>query len=396
MDPPVPDATEAFVKVLLEIRSHLDDGTTSFMLFLELAKRIPNIDPHHIPQLVINLAKLLKNLPKAFHQLNKLLYPHARVDFNVLQKPLTCFVLKTSSASQIIVLDAHPDRLRFNGLSVAELQAILLDSNLRGIQYNDLDAVTDTALQGCLAQLVQNLLDDSNTLKTCRKKALAYLRKPLGIPPSLFLHDLIQLDTFDYTGLSDLYTGVVGHQSVIIKKPRVRQDLRDCLKIAREIVLCRQLRHPNILPFIGASFDEQRRLCGLVTPYMQNGNVMKFLEDHPAVDRLTPTWQIMKGLEFLHNFDPPIAHRDIKGANILVNDALVCCLSDFGLSSIPEISQRSRERAVGTFSWMAPEVLSLPEDGDLNLFQADMYSLGITIFEVRDLLTFECEAHYQD
>lgn len=89
----------------------------------------------------------------------------------------------------------------------------------------------------------------------------------------------------------------------------------------------------------------------------------------------------MKGLEFLHNFDPPIAHRDVKGANILVTNDLVCCLSDFGLSSIPDLSQRSREKAVGTLFWMAPEV-QVPLKGRINLFEADIFSLGITILEV--------------
>jgi serine/threonine protein kinase len=91
----------------------------------------------------------------------------------------------------------------------------------------------------------------------------------------------------------------------------------------------------------------------------------------------------MKGLEFLHNFKPPVAHRDIKCANVLVNDDLVCCLSDFGLSSIPELSQRSRQRAAGTRSWMAPEILSLPPADDrIDLLKADVFSLGVTILEV--------------
>ena len=96
----------------------------------------------------------------------------------------------------------------------------------------------------------------------------------------------------------------------------------------------------------------------------------------------------MKGLEFLHTkFDPPIAHRDLKCANVLVQDDCTCCLADFGLSSIPDISQRSREQAVGTLSWMAPELLALPahERTNPNLLEADIFSLGITILEVRKL-----------
>ncbi|KAF9445957.1 kinase-like protein, partial [Macrolepiota fuliginosa MF-IS2] len=149
-----------------------------------------------------------------------------------------------------------------------------------------------------------------------------------------------------------------------------------------EVILYRQFNHPNILPFLGVTCDEQYWLYGLVTPYMKHGSIIQFLRRHPSVNRLTPIWQIMRGLQFLHGFDPPVAHRDIKGANILVKDSMICCLSDFGLSSIPELSQRSHEQAVGTAAWMAPEILAPPEHGRLDLLKVDIFALGITILEI--------------
>ncbi|KXN81530.1 hypothetical protein AN958_04467 [Leucoagaricus sp. SymC.cos] len=90
----------------------------------------------------------------------------------------------------------------------------------------------------------------------------------------------------------------------------------------------------------------------------------------------------MEGLAYLHSFDPPIAHRDVKGTNVLVDDHLNCRLADLGLSSIPELSQRSRDHAVGTPAWMAPEILAPPEHGRIDLFKVDVYALGITAYEV--------------
>ncbi len=156
----------------------------------------------------------------------------------------------------------------------------------------------------------------------------------------------------------------------------------------REVILCRQLQHPNILPFVGVSWDGRDGLYGLVTPFMAYGNIIEFLQLYPSANRLTAVFQIMKGLEYLHSWEAPIAHRDIKGANVLVKDNLVCCLSDFGLSSIPELSQRSREHRVGTVAWMAPEVLAPPEHGRLDLLKADIFALGVTILEVQDYMTF--------
>jgi len=244
-----------------------------------------------------------------------------------------------------------------------------------------LQAIADPALQDGLAQLAQDLLNDHKTPKPVRKRALAFLRHGIGVPPSLLLHELTQQDVFAYTMLSDLYEGAVGNLKVIIKKPRVRKSLLDNKEIIREIILCHQFHHPNILPFQGVRFDAQDRLYGLVTRFMKNGNIIDFLKRNPDTNRLASIWQTMNGLRFLHGFDPPVAHRDIKGANILLDDNFVCRLSDFGLSSIPELSQRSRERGVGTFSWMAPEMLLSPS-GQVELFKADVYALAITIIEI--------------
>lgn len=123
---------------------------------------------------------------------------------------------------------------------------------------------------------------------------------------------------------------------------------------------------------------------------MKYGNIIEFLKCYPDVNRLTPVWHIVKGLEYLHNCQPPIAHRDIKGSNVLVKDDLVCGLSDFGLSSIPELSQRSREHAVGTAAWMAPEILAPPDHGRLDLLKTDIFALGITILEVREYMAHPC------
>lgn len=121
-----------------------------------------------------------------------------------------------------------------------------------------------------------------------------------------------------------------------------------------------------------------------VTPYMKHGNIIDFLKRHPNVNRLTPIWQAMRGLEFMHGFDPSVAHRDIKGSNILVKDDLVCCLGDFNLSSIPELSPRSAEQVVGTILWMAPEIMVPPLSGRLDLLKSDIFSLGITVLEVSE------------
>lgn len=62
--------------------------------------------------------------------------------------------------------------------------------------------------------------------------------------------------------------------------------------------------------------------------------------------------QILNGLVYLHT--KQVIHRDIKGANILVDTKGVCKLADFGCSTLAEeFSSLS-----GSPNWMAPEVIN--------------------------------------
>ncbi|KAJ2923629.1 hypothetical protein H1R20_g13463, partial [Candolleomyces eurysporus] len=106
--------------------------------------------------------------------------------------------------------------------------------------------------------------------------------------------------------------------------------------------------------------------------------------------------EIVAGIDYLHHLDPPVTHNDIKGANVLVTDALTCCLADFGLSLILE-SQRLGNKSptlAGSICWMAPELMTAGEleSSDPNGGQAvkreidrkagDIFALGCTIYEI--------------
>ncbi|KAF9445961.1 kinase-like protein [Macrolepiota fuliginosa MF-IS2] len=373
--------SEVFQRVFLDTVAHLGSRAPLFLTLLD--QLLATSDSCHVDR-IIRVAKLLKRLPAAFYQLNSVFHPYARVEFNIRQNPVTGFVLKVANTSRIVLLDSSLENASFfHNLTATRLCDILINCAAGDREYDDLHAVTDPAIRDCLAQLAQDILDNSfSSSRTDRKEVLRFLRRCAGVPPSLLLHELEQLDPFCYTFFSDLHHGMLGAVKVVIKKPRIFGDRLDKEEILGEVILYRQFRHPNVLPFLGVTYDEQCRSYGLVTPYMKHGSIIQFLKHHPSVNRLTPLWQIMKGLQFLHSFKPPVAHRDIKGANILVRDTMICCLSDFGLSSIPELSQRSHEQAVGTAAWMAPEILAPPEHGRLDLLKVDIFALGITILEI--------------
>ncbi|GLD94764.1 hypothetical protein PINS_up003388 [Pythium insidiosum] len=93
------------------------------------------------------------------------------------------------------------------------------------------------------------------------------------------------------------------------------------------------------------------------------------------------TRQIVAGVAYLHEMG--IIHRDIKGANVLVNEQGISKLADFGCSKqLQPIITSSLEESLrsirGSIPWMAPEVVKQTGHG----FKADIWSIGATVIEM--------------
>ncbi|KAF9529674.1 kinase-like domain-containing protein [Crepidotus variabilis] len=184
-------------------------------------------------------------------------------------------------------------------------------------------------------------------------------------------------------GFCDLHRIAVG--GVVTCFRVMRQTETDSKKevykrFCSELSIWHQLKHPNILPLIGATMEIfPGRFCFLL-PWLSHGSIVRFIKTHPEHDKYLAISQIADGLDYLHNLDPPVWHKDIKGENVLVNDDLVCMITDFDLSWILE-EQRSMTRGLATLYWSPPEILSdSPLDEDSR--PRDVFSFGCTIYEI--------------
>jgi len=88
--------------------------------------------------------------------------------------------------------------------------------------------------------------------------------------------------------------------------------------------------------------------------------------------------EIAQGMAYLHDFIPPLLHRDLKSANILITHNWHAKISDFGISR--QLCPTTMTHRVGTTRWTAPEVLNY---GDPHYStKADVYSFGIVLYEL--------------
>ncbi|KAF0705986.1 hypothetical protein As57867_006840, partial [Aphanomyces stellatus] len=144
-----------------------------------------------------------------------------------------------------------------------------------------------------------------------------------------------------------------------------------------EIKLMRQFDSPYIVKLVGAIWTRPADLkC--VMEYMDSGDLRDFLSSHtpanfPWSDKYLHIHSIVLGLEYLHSMD--IIHRDLKSRNVLVDSKKGTKLTDFGISK--EDLQQTMTLGVGTYRWMAPEVI---QDKSYNV-SADIFSFGALLSE---------------
>ncbi|KAB2094865.1 hypothetical protein ES319_A02G189200v1 [Gossypium barbadense] len=176
----------------------------------------------------------------------------------------------------------------------------------------------------------------------------------------------------------DLYRGTYYSQEVAIKVLKPERVTGELLReFSQEVFIMRKIRHKNVVQFIGAC-TRAPNPC-IVTEFMARGSLYDYLHQQRVVFKLPSLLKVAldvsKGMNYLHQNN--IIHRDLKTANLLMDENQVVKVADFGVARV-QAQSGVMTAETGTYRWMAPEVIEhKPYD-----HKADVFSFGIALWEL--------------
>ncbi|KAL6558817.1 hypothetical protein OROMI_019167 [Orobanche minor] len=188
-------------------------------------------------------------------------------------------------------------------------------------------------------------------------------------------------------GFGKVYKGVLADNTkVAVKRLTDFKSPGGDIAFQREVEMISVAIHRNLLRLIGFCTTPAERL--LVYPFMPNLSVASRLRVHLKPGEPVLDWPTRKrvalgtarGLEYLHEqCNPKIIHRDVKAANVLLDEGFEAVVGDFGLAKLVDVRKTDVTTQVrGTMGHIAPEYLSTGKSSE----KTDVFGFGIMLLEL--------------
>ncbi|QDZ22108.1 serine/threonine-protein kinase [Chloropicon primus] len=183
-------------------------------------------------------------------------------------------------------------------------------------------------------------------------------------------------------GSGSVYEGTYKGHRVAIKllhnNNELNADQVDSLKT--EVALLQNLRHPNIVNFLGCCLNPES-LC-VILEYAEGGSLHSMLHTNQKQPEYGTLLQLAEdvasAMDYCHSLEPPIIHRDLKPQNILLHRDGRAQVADFGIARIrTNTFVETKHLNAGTVAYMSPEIMQGRNVDE----KCDVYSFGIILWE---------------
>ena len=155
-------------------------------------------------------------------------------------------------------------------------------------------------------------------------------------------------------------------------------------KFETECRLLSQVRHPNIVQFLGVHFQQGVQAPILVMEFLPT-NLTSCIEQYGILPKevgYSILHDVSLGLRYLHSQTPSIIHRDLASNNILLTHNMTAKISDLGVARILDLNPLQVSRMTptpGTLAFMPPEVIVANPKYNTSI---DVFSFGILMIHV--------------